>query len=152
MGIEIEHDRQIRANRIWMILFAGNRIRRHKDLVAVFRWRKSHDRRTCQHVWYTIYIYFLLLSVRTMSLNIGLDFSERERKRAIKLLDEWFEWKCKRKVKCKGKAYSHLAALLKSSVNFRTGIKLRKNSWDSALVTDTAVQNYKTDNDNALAP
>lgn len=101
LGIEIQHDPADPDRSDMDIRFFSPEIEfaADKDL-AVFRWRKSHDRRTCQHVWYTIYFYFLLLSVRTMSLNIGLDLSERERKKAINAR-RWFEWKCKHKVNVK---------------------------------------------------
>lgn len=60
-----------------------------KDLLAVFRWRKSHDRRTCQHVWYTQSI-FIFSFYRWGRCRWILDWilSERERKKAIRTLDD----------------------------------------------------------------
>ena len=45
LGIQIEHVKQIRIWTSDSFHRGGNRICRHKDLVAVFRWRKSYDRR-----------------------------------------------------------------------------------------------------------
>jgi len=45
LGIQIDHVKHIRIWASDSFHRGGNRIRRHKDLVAVFRWRKSYDRR-----------------------------------------------------------------------------------------------------------